>query len=82
MILYILNLADLITTAMGSWMGLSELNPLVGGLIATAPALYVVIKISIFPLCLWLRHKKSYLLAVGAYGATVVWNIMNLAMMA
>lgn len=79
MILVIFNIADLITTLVALSNGLQEHNPLVHWMICIHPIVFVLAKIAILPLCLWLRDKKSYLFMVGFAAATVWWNIVNIA---
>lgn len=79
MILFILNIADLITTLIALSHGLQEHNMLVCWMLMINPIVFVLAKIAILPLCLWLRDKKSYLFVVGFAAATVWWNIVNIA---
>ena len=80
MILYIFNIADLITTLIALSLGLQEYNPLVWWMICIHPAVFVLAKIAVLPLCLWLRDKKSYLFVAGFAAATVWWNIVSIIM--
>ena len=80
MILYILNLFDLVSTLYAMSIEAVEMNPIMDFCLSISPALFAVIKLSALPLCLWLERKsKIYPYVVGAYAATVVWNIVNIA---
>ena len=81
MILYCLNLLDMIVTLCSYSHGFPELNPIMDVCLANHPVLFVVIKLAVLPLCLWLAERKSkaYPYLVGAYAAVVWWGIMNIA---
>lgn len=78
MTLYLLNILDLLTTLYALSLGLVELNPIMDFAIFLHPAVFAVIKIAAYPLCRWLKDKESYPYIVGAFGATVWWNIVNI----
>ena len=79
MILYVLNLFDLVSTFYALSIGAVEMNPFMDLCISVTPALFAVIKLVALPLCLWLERKsKLYPYLVGAYAATVWWNIVNI----
>ena len=79
MILYILNLFDLLSTLYALSLGLVEMNPIMDFCISIHPAFFALIKlIPAYWLCRWLQDKKSYPYIVGAFGATVWWNIVNI----
>lgn len=80
MILYVLNLLDMIVTLCGYSHGFPELNPIMDVCLAIHPVLFAAIKLAVLPLCLWLERKSStYPYVVGAYAAIVCWNILNIA---
>ena len=80
MILYILNLFDLVSTLIALSHGAAEMNPLMDFCFSIHPALFTLVKMSALPLFLWLERKsKIYPYVVGAYAATVWWNIVNIA---
>lgn len=79
MTLYLLNLADLISTLYALSIGAVEMNPIMNFAISVHPVVFTAIKLLVFPLCWWLRDKQSYPYMVGAFGATVWWNIVNIA---
>lgn len=77
MILYVLNLADLISTLLALSLGAVELNPIVDFCISIHPAVFALVKI--FPaywLCRWLeKNGKSYTAVCEVCAAFVVNNI-------
>ena len=78
MVLYFLNLIDALSTLLALSLGAVELNPIMALSLSIHPALFVIIKLAILPLCLWLRKSKAYPYLVGAYAATVWWNIAGI----
>ena len=79
MTLYLLNLANLASTLFALSLGLVEMNPIMDFCISIHPALFALIKlIPAYWLCRWLQDKKSYPYIVGAFAATVWWNILNI----
>ncbi len=78
MILYLLNLADLVSTLISISYGLVEMNPFMALCLYIHPVVFAVIKLAAYPLCRWLERKsKAYPYLVGAFAATVWWNIVN-----
>lgn len=91
MTLYLLNLADLISTLLAISHGLVERNPVVNFMLHTHPMIYPVVKlIPAYYLCDWLAQnaranrpaRKRYAAIVCIYAAVVVWNILNIAAVA
>ena len=77
---YILNIIDLVSTLYAMSIEAVEMNPIMGFCLSISPALFTLVKISAFPLFLWMERKsKLYPYVVGAYAATVWWNIVNIA---
>lgn len=79
MTLYLLNLADLISTLYALSLGLVEKNPIMDFAIFLHPAVFGAVKIAAYPLFRWLEDKESYPYLVGAFAATVGMNILNIA---
>lgn len=83
MLLYCLNLADLVSTLVILHNGGVELNPVMNVIIAAHPALFALVKIAAFPLCRWLAKqaivfhsaKVGYIGAVAVYAGIVAWNL-------
>lgn len=79
MILYILNLFDLLSTLYALSLGLVELNPIMAFAIFLHPAVFAFVKlVPAYFLCRWIEDKKSYPYLVGAFGATVGLNFLNI----
>ena len=78
MILYLLNLFDLLTTLYALTLGLVELNPIMNFVIHVHPLAFTLIKVSALPLCLWLkRNSKLYPFVTALFAVAVGWNLMN-----
>ena len=86
MILYVFNLADMVTTLIALFFGLQEANPIARFLIGIHPVLFVAVKtVPMYYLCRWLEKQavKSrvtavlYWFTVFAHVAVVAWNIVN-----
>ena len=74
MTLPILNLLDIITTLYALNLGAVEINPLLAPVVSN-PILFTAVKLSILPLCWWLRDKQSYPLVTAVYGVVVFNNL-------
>ena len=80
MILYLLNLFDLLSTLYALSIGLVEMNPIMNFCISIHPLAFTLIKLSAFPLCLWLeRNSKLYPIVTAVFAVTVGWNLFNIA---
>lgn len=73
MTLCTLNILDILTTLYALARGAVEMNPILAPVIAAHPLLFVGLKLSVLPLCRWLRDKRSYTWVCAVY-ALVVWN--------
>lgn len=85
MILYILNIVDLISTLVALSCGLVEINPIMNLIIRIHPALFLFVKIvPAYFLCWWLREnakknksaRNRYIIINCIFAMVVVWNII------
>ena len=76
-----LTLLDLLTTLYALSLGAVEINPLIRSIIDISPRLFVLVKLSILPLCWWLRDKQSYPWVCGAYGVVVLNNFLIISLL-
>ena len=74
--LCLLTILDVITTLYALSLGAIEMNPLMRYVIGVHPLLFAALKLSVLPLCLWLRDKQSYRWVCAAYGVVVLNNIL------
>lgn len=80
MTLYLLNLADLISTLYALSLGAVEMNPIMNFAISVHPVVFTLVKLSAFPLCLWLkRNSNAYPFVTAVFAVTVGWNLINIA---
>lgn len=79
MVLYLLNLLDLLTTAMALDLGGVELNPVANFLIGVHPMLYVFCKVVVVGLLIlfleWMDSRKAIRFLSWLHAAVVVWNV-------
>lgn len=83
MILYILNLADLVSTLLALSLGAVELNPIMDFCISIHPAVFTLVKlVPAYWLCRWLeKNGKSYTAVCAVYAAFVVNNFAVIYLM-
>ena len=78
MILYILNLLDLLTTAVALDLGGIELNPVADFLIGVHPMLFVFAKVVVVGLLVlfleWRDSRKAIKFLCWLHAAVVAWN--------
>ena len=78
---YILNLFDLVSTLLALSHGAVEMNPIVAFCITLHPMLYLLVKLAMLPLCMWLKGKKSYTAVCVVYAIFVVNNFAVIYLM-
>lgn len=82
MILYLLNLGDLVSTLIALSHGICEANPVMRFLLDIHPVLFVAVKtIPAYYLCMYLATKSRkwvYWSIAGIYAVTVAWNVFNI----
>lgn len=79
MTLYILNLLDLLTTAIALELGGVEMNPAANYLIGVHPMLYVFCKVvvvgALILFLVWKGSRKAINILAWTHAAVVAWNI-------
>lgn len=79
MVLYLLNLLDLLTTAIALDMGGVERNPVANFLIGVHPMLFIFCKVVVVGLMvlvlMWTDSRKAIRFLSWIHAAVVAWNV-------